>query len=58
MRLSVKPRPYLAYFAASVLAVLLGWIVMMAEVNAQQPADARMLPRVTVTTKANLDPVE
>lgn len=58
MRLSVSTRPYLAYFAACVLAVLLGWIVMSAVVNAQQPAEVRSLPRVTVTAKANLDPVE
>jgi hypothetical protein len=58
MRLSVSTRTYLAYFAASILAVLLGWIVTLAEVNAQQPADARMLPSVTVTAKENLDPVE
>jgi hypothetical protein len=58
MRLSISTRLYLAYFAASILAVLLGWIVTLAEVHAQPPAVARMLPSVTVTAKANLDPVE
>ena len=49
---------YLAHGAASVLAVLLVCVVVWKEANAQPAKDAPVLPSVTVTAKANRDPVE
>lgn len=58
MRLSHPNSAYLAHFAASMLAALLGCVLVWPDVGAQQAMDAPVLPSVTVTAKANRDPVE
>ena len=58
MRLNHTASTYLAHGAASVLSVILGCAVVWKEARAQQPKDAPVLPSVTVTAKANRDPVE
>ncbi len=58
MRPSHTIATYPAHGAATVLAVLLVCVVVWKEANAQPAKDAPVLPTVTVTAKANRDPVE